>query len=1056
MANEFKVKKGLIVDGSGTVVDIQGTEGQLFSVTDSLTGDLFSVSDVSGVPILNVNSSGAVTIDGYIKGQLKITGDGDNAVTFTESGNGDFTIDVPDDLRLDFGGSDLVLKAGGTEFSRLTFNNPGLNIQSTQTNSNIYLSPNGTGNVYASTDTLVVTSGEGEAAKFLLRTDEGDDNGDDWYIVNQTSNELQFQNNISGSQTTLFSITPSSNSSTSLASFAGKVSMANGYATSKFAVASSDVHASYDFYNNGTTYLNGATIVDAAFTQSGGDTSTFSGHVTLPDSKEMRFGAGTDLKLYSNGTDGYVVAPVDDLVLQAADNVFIYPQGGEDGIIVRGNDRVDIFYDGAERLRTTADGIKVSKSGNDTTAKVVIEGHNNTGTPGQATSGTIEHRGEHLKTVITHNGSDVITIGTGTQTNFAGDINASGLVYDSTNKYLSISHWASPPTPAAMIHLSDTHNNLDVPQIRIEGRENPGDTVLDIAVKDADVRFNLVEGSTDASSGYGKMHFKTNANANSSHPTRGGFLFQTGAGSVIDALTITNEGNSIFSGAATYHKIQTYYAGDYTSGFKFSDYNGGIWYDAGADDLTLNSGHANSQIILNSGNALTLTLDSSRNATFTGIVNASRFVATGQNLSHGVSRLKISQENTTLSELRFYGANTSTAGALRFMGSSSDGSAGGVRMMIDSSGNVGIGDASPSSISANTFNLSVNSSRSDLTGALINKANGTVKHQQYWDSSGYGFYLSANSGDFKWRVNNEDRMVVDKDGGIDLQGTVGQLFSVTNSLTGDLFSVSDVSGIPILNVNSSGAVSVDGRIGIPSVSTNVKLNVVSTDANWATIIKNYTTGGYGLSVDCSGASSANYVLAACSPSGTGMFLNGSGDVGIGVTAPSNYYADKLVVVDGDEGGITIAGTGASQKQYICFADGTSGAAAYTGHIAYDHDGDTMVFANNGGNARLTIASGGDATFSHDVIAYSDKKLKKNIKTLDGSKVYDMRGVSFTRKDTGKESSGVIAQELQEIAPELVTDTDGTLGVSYGNLTGYLIEAIKELKAEIEELKKQIK
>ena len=68
----------------------------------------------------------------------------------------------------------------------------------------------------------------------------------------------------------------------------------------------------------------------------------------------------------------------------------------------------------------------------------------------------------------------------------------------------------------------------------------------------------------------------------------------------------------------------------------------------------------------------------------------------------------------------------------------------------------------------------------------------------------------------------------------------------------------------------------------------------------------------------------------------------------------------------------------------------------------------------------------------------------------------MRGVSFTRKDTGRESSGVIAQELQEIAPELVTDTDGTLGVSYGNLTGYLIEAIKELKAEIEELKKQIK
>ena len=72
MANEFKVKKGLIVDGSGTVVDVQGTAGQLFSVTDSLQGDIFSVSDVSGVPILNVNSSGLVTLDGDLKLDLMV------------------------------------------------------------------------------------------------------------------------------------------------------------------------------------------------------------------------------------------------------------------------------------------------------------------------------------------------------------------------------------------------------------------------------------------------------------------------------------------------------------------------------------------------------------------------------------------------------------------------------------------------------------------------------------------------------------------------------------------------------------------------------------------------------------------------------------------------------------------------------------------------------------------------------------------------------------------------------------------------------------------------
>ena len=97
---------------------------------------------------------------------------------------------------------------------------------------------------------------------------------------------------------------------------------------------------------------------------------------------------------------------------------------------------------------------------------------------------------------------------------------------------------------------------------------------------------------------------------------------------------------------------------------------------------------------------------------------------------------------------------------------------------------------------------------------------------------------------------------------------------------------------------------------------------------------------------------------------------------------------------------------------------------------------------------------GTFTATQDLVAYSDQKLKDNIKTLDGSKVFDMRGVSFTRNDQDdKLSSGVIAQELEKIAPELVHESeDGTKGVAYGNTIGYLIEAVKLLKEEIEELK----
>ena len=104
-----------------------------------------------------------------------------------------------------------------------------------------------------------------------------------------------------------------------------------------------------------------------------------------------------------------------------------------------------------------------------------------------------------------------------------------------------------------------------------------------------------------------------------------------------------------------------------------------------------------------------------------------------------------------------------------------------------------------------------------------------------------------------------------------------------------------------------------------------------------------------------------------------------------------------------------------------------------------------------------MSAAGAATFNNDVTAFSDERLKSDIATIPDalSKVSEMRGVHYVRNETGQASSGVIAQELQKIAPELVRtaeDEMGTLSVNYGNITGYLIEAIKELKAEIEELK----
>ena len=107
---------------------------------------------------------------------------------------------------------------------------------------------------------------------------------------------------------------------------------------------------------------------------------------------------------------------------------------------------------------------------------------------------------------------------------------------------------------------------------------------------------------------------------------------------------------------------------------------------------------------------------------------------------------------------------------------------------------------------------------------------------------------------------------------------------------------------------------------------------------------------------------------------------------------------------------------------------------------------------------LDMSGAGAATFnssvtaSGDVTAFSDMRIKHDIETIEGAlaKVSDMRGVYFKRNN-GEAGTGVIAQEIENILPEVVKDGEYK-SVAYGNMVGILIEAIKELKAEVEKLK----
>jgi hypothetical protein len=98
---------------------------------------------------------------------------------------------------------------------------------------------------------------------------------------------------------------------------------------------------------------------------------------------------------------------------------------------------------------------------------------------------------------------------------------------------------------------------------------------------------------------------------------------------------------------------------------------------------------------------------------------------------------------------------------------------------------------------------------------------------------------------------------------------------------------------------------------------------------------------------------------------------------------------------------------------------------------------------------------GNFTARGNVTAYSDRRLKTDIEPIHNAldKVQQLNGVSYKRIDSGEYQVGLIAQDVEKVIGEVVKEQDGYKTVAYGNLVAVLIEAIKELRAEVEALKK---
>ena len=272
-------------------------------------------------------------------------------------------------------------------------------------------------------------------------------------------------------------------------------------------------------------------------------------------------------------------------------------------------------------------------------------------------------------------------------------------------------------------------------------------------------------------------------------------------------------------------------------------------------------------------------------------------------------------------------------------------------------------------------------------------------------------------------------------GGVTVQNAGSALSTTATTLnfTGDGVTASGTGATKTINIPGGGSGS-----GMPTSGGTFTGDVTFTGDNYDMMWDKSTSDLkiFGLGqlqfLDSSSSSSSNMSIFHNTSTDRSYISSSTGEFNI-----SNYDVDQDILIRNDSG----IGNG-SVSNYIV----VSGS---TGEVRLAHYSDIKLTTKSGG-----VEVTGTLTASDNITAYSDERLKSDIKTIDNAldKVMNMRGVSYTKEE--EKSIGVIAQEIEKVLPEVVTDGEYK-SVAYGNMVGVLIEAIKEQQKQIDELKKLV-
>jgi len=382
---------------------------------------------------------------------------------------------------------------------------------------------------------------------------------------------------------------------------------------------------------------------------------------------------------------------------------------------------------------------------------------------------------------------------------------------------------------------------------------------------------------------------------------------------------------------------------------------------------------------------------------------------------------------------------------------------------ISDSGNVGDALLSDGDGSFSWGDITPKNSTISFTAGESLAGGGTITLDQSTDST-IEFSVDQNSiGADKLNISGDGTagqvLLSDGDGSFSWQFPISSIDGLTDGVNdGESVGV----GSNVL-VNDDGAQNNHTAVGFNSLSS------VTTQNNNTAVGSNSLSSSTGNLNTALGSNAGN--------EGSGNSLSGTNVTLIGFDShPSSFTVSNEITLGNNFvsrfriPGLNLDTASAMNGQALIWDGGafiweTPGAT-----ITDDNTTDTTVFPvlSTSTNGSLTAANVSTLGLKYnpstgtleatDFNSLSDERVKNNIHTIETpiEKILSLRGVSFEFKNSGKKSIGVVAQELETVLPELIhTGSDGFKSVSYGNIVGLLIEAIKDQQSQIDNLKDKL-